>query len=55
VGDVVADLTKGTGRYNATLGAIATAQSIGAALSDLAAGYVVQAEAIQQGFSRSPV
>jgi MFS family permease len=39
---VVADLTKGTGRYNVTLGAIATAQSIGAALSNLAAGYVVQ-------------
>ena len=39
---VVADLTKGTGRYNVTLGAIATAQSIGAALRNLAAGYVVQ-------------
>ena len=39
---VVADLTKGTGRYNLTLGAIATAQSIGAALSNLAAGYIVQ-------------
>ncbi|HJU04549.1 MAG TPA: MFS transporter [Nitrospiraceae bacterium] len=40
---VVADLTKGTGRYNLTLGAIATAQSIGAALSNLTAGYVVNA------------
>jgi len=38
---VVADLTKGTGRYNLALGAIATAQSIGAALSNVAAGYVV--------------
>ncbi|BCA53924.1 MFS transporter [Nitrospira sp. KM1] len=38
---VVADLMKGTGRYNFALGAIATAQSIGAALSNLAAGYVV--------------
>lgn len=38
---VVADLTKGTGRYNLALGAIATAQSIGAALSNLAAGSVV--------------
>ncbi|MDQ6733559.1 MAG: MFS transporter [Nitrospirota bacterium] len=47
---VVADLTKGTGRYNLTLGAIATAQSIGAALSNLSAGYVVQAWGYQAGF-----
>ena len=47
---VVADLTKGTGRYNMTLGAIATAQSIGSALSNLAAGYVVQAWGYQAGF-----
>jgi MFS family permease len=47
---VVADLTKGTGRYNLTLGAIATAQSIGAALSNLAAGYVVQVWGYQAGF-----
>lgn len=38
---IVADLTKGTGRYNFALGAIATAQGIGAALSNLAAGYLV--------------
>lgn len=38
---VVADLTKGTGRYNLTLGAVATAHSIGAALSNAVAGYVV--------------
>jgi MFS family permease len=47
---VVADLTKGTGRYNVTLGAIATAQSIGAALSNLAAGYIVQEGGYQAGF-----
>jgi Sugar phosphate permease len=47
---VVADLTKGTGRYNVTLGAIATAQSIGAALSNLAAGYIVQVGGYQAGF-----
>jgi MFS family permease len=33
-----------------TLGAIATAQSIGAALSNLAAGYIVQAGGYQAGF-----
>lgn len=47
---VVADLTKGTGRYNLTLGAIATAQSIGAALSNVAAGYVVHAWGYNAGF-----
>jgi MFS family permease len=47
---VVADLTKGTGRYNLTLGAIATAQSIGAGLSNLAAGFVVQAWGYHAGF-----
>ncbi len=39
---VVADLTKGTGRYNVTQGAIATAHGIGASLSNLVAGYIVQ-------------
>lgn len=47
---VVADLTKGTGRYNLTLGAIATAQSIGAALSNVVAGYVVNAWGYNAGF-----
>lgn len=47
---VVADLTKGTGRYNLTLGAIATAQSIGAALSNVLAGYVVNAWGYNAGF-----
>jgi MFS family permease len=47
---VVADLTKGTGRYNLILGAIATAQSVGAALSNLVAGYVVNAWGYNAGF-----
>lgn len=47
---VVADLTKGTGRYNLTLGAVATAQSIGAALSNVVAGYVVSGWGYNAGF-----
>jgi MFS family permease len=47
---VVADLTKGTGRYNLALGAIATAQGIGAALSNLVGGYVVNGWGYQAGF-----
>jgi MFS family permease len=38
---VVADIMRGSGRYNLALGAIATAQGIGASLSGLAAGVVV--------------
>jgi MFS family permease len=38
---VVADLARGTGRFNAALGAVATAQGIGAALSTSLAGLVV--------------
>jgi len=47
---VVADLTKGTGRYNFALGAVPTAQGIGAALSNLAAGYVVNGWGYHAGF-----
>ena len=47
---VVADLTKGTGRYNLTLGAVSTAQSIGAALSNMVDGYVVHAWGYLAGF-----
>jgi MFS family permease len=35
---VIADIMRGTGRYNLALGAIATVQGIGASLSGLAAG-----------------
>ena len=38
---VIADLMRGTGRYNLALGAIATVQGIGASLSGLAAGEIV--------------
>jgi len=38
---VVADLTRGTGRFNVSQGAIATMQGIGAALSTAVAGVVV--------------
>lgn len=38
---IVSDLTKGTGRFNVSQGAIATAQGIGAALSTTVAGLIV--------------
>jgi MFS family permease len=38
---VIADLTRGSGRFNLTLGAIATAVGIGAALSQTIAGAIV--------------
>jgi MFS family permease len=39
---IIADLTKGTGRLNAAQGAIATAQGIGAFLSNSVAGYLAK-------------
>jgi len=47
---VVADLTQGTGRYNLVLGAIATALSIGASLSEVVSGYIVNAWGYNAGF-----
>ncbi len=38
---VVADLMRGTGRYNLAQGAVATAQGVGASLSGIAAGVIV--------------
>jgi MFS family permease len=38
---VIADLTRGTGRYNTTLGAATTVQGIGAALSTTLAGFII--------------
>jgi MFS family permease len=38
---VVADLTRGTGRFNVSQGAIATAQGIGASLSNMVAGFII--------------
>ncbi len=39
---VIADLMRGTGRYNLAQGAIATCQGIGASVSGMVAGIVVQ-------------
>jgi MFS family permease len=44
---VVADLMRGTGRYNVSLGAIATVQGIGASLSNSVAGLIV----VKAGYS----
>jgi MFS family permease len=38
---MVADLMRGTGRYNVSLGAIATVHGIGASLSNMVAGLIV--------------
>jgi len=38
---VIADIMRGTGRYNLAQGAVATAQGVGASLSGLAAGVIV--------------
>jgi MFS family permease len=47
---VIADLTKGTGRFNLTLGAIATAVGIGASLSQVIAGAIVHHFNYRAGF-----
>lgn len=47
---VIADLTRGTGRFNLTLGAITTAVGIGAALSQLIAGSIVHHMGFHAGF-----
>jgi predicted MFS family arabinose efflux permease len=47
---VIADLTRGTGRFNLTLGAITTAVSIGAALSQTIAGSLVHHLGSHAGF-----
>ncbi|MGA7412817.1 MAG: hypothetical protein WBW33_20235 [Bryobacteraceae bacterium] len=39
---VIADLTRGTGRFNITQGGLATAVGIGASVSTTFAGYLVQ-------------
>jgi len=38
---VIADLMRGSGRYNVAQGAVATSQGIGASSSGLAAGLIV--------------
>jgi predicted MFS family arabinose efflux permease len=47
---VIADLTRGTGRFNLTLGAITTAIGIGAALSQVIAGSIVHRVGFRAGF-----
>lgn len=47
---VIADLTRGTGRFNLTLGAITTAVGIGAALSQVIAGTIVRHMGYHAGF-----
>ena len=47
---VIADLTQGTGRFNLTLGAISTAVGIGAALSQVIAGSIVDHFNFNVGF-----
>ncbi len=47
---VIADLMRGTGRYNLAQGAVATAQGIGASLSGLAAGVIVDHFGYSAGF-----
>jgi MFS family permease len=48
---VIADLTKGTGRFNLMQGALATATGIGASLSNLMTGYVVEVTSQNTGFA----
>jgi MFS family permease len=47
---VIADVTRGTGRYNLAQGAAGTATGIGAALSTVIAGYVAQSFGYAIGF-----
>ena len=47
---VIADLTRGTGRFNLTLGAVTTAIGIGAALSQVIAGSIVHHVGFRAGF-----
>ena len=47
---VVADMTQGTGRFNLTNGAISTATGLGAALSQLTSGVIVQRAGFNTAF-----
>jgi MFS family permease len=47
---VIADLTKGSGRFNVSQGAVATAQGLGAALSATLAGSIIVAAGYSAGF-----
>lgn len=47
---VVQDLTHGTGRFNASLGAVTTVWGVGAALSNMLAGWIVVAAGYNMAF-----
>jgi MFS family permease len=47
---VIADLTRGTGRFNLTQGALSTAVGIGASSSNFVAGWVVKLAGFNAGF-----
>jgi len=47
---IIADLTRGTGRYNLALGTVATVQGIGASLSSVVAGLIVVAAGYSAAF-----
>lgn len=47
---VIADLTKGSGRFNLTLGAVTAAVGTGAALSQMIAGSIVHRFGYPAGF-----
>src|ERR1700759_3663075 len=47
---VVADLTRGTGRFNVSQGAVATAQGAGAAISAGIAGAIIVGEGYRAAF-----
>lgn len=47
---VIADLTRGTGRFNLAQSAIAAAVGVGASLSNTVAGYIVQRAGFNAGF-----
>ncbi len=47
---VVVDLTRGTGRFNATLATIATLQGIGVSMSNLISGFIVDWMGYNRGF-----
>jgi MFS family permease len=47
---VIADLTRGSGRFNLTLGVIGTAVGIGASLSQVIAGSIVHHFGFNAGF-----
>ncbi len=52
---LIADLTRGTGRYNVAQGAVATVQGVGASLSGLAVGIIVDRLGYSAAFIESAI